>query len=40
MRKLLVIGAIAGLGYLVWREVAAERAERDLWNEVTDPIEA
>ena len=39
MRKLLVLGAIAGIGYLIWRELAAEKAERDLWEEITDPLE-
>ncbi|WP_218975294.1 MULTISPECIES: DLW-39 family protein [Miniimonas] len=39
MKRLLVLAALAGLGYLVWREVSAEQAERDLWREVTDPVE-
>ena len=39
MKKLLVLGVIAGLGYLVWREISAEKAERDLWEEITDPLE-
>ena len=39
MKKLLVLGVLAGLGYLVWREISAEKAERDLWREVTDPVD-
>lgn len=38
MKKVLVIGLLVGLGYLVVRELAAERAERDLWRQVTDPV--
>ncbi|ROR96678.1 hypothetical protein EDD28_1266 [Salana multivorans] len=38
MKKLLVLAVVAGLGYLVWRELSAEKAERELWREVTDPI--
>jgi hypothetical protein len=35
VKKLLVIAAIAGVGYLVYRQVAANRAEQDLWSEPT-----
>ncbi|ACQ78275.1 conserved hypothetical protein [Beutenbergia cavernae DSM 12333] len=39
MKKLLLLAAIAAVGYVVWRKAAEERAERDLWAEVTDPLE-
>ncbi len=35
MRKLIVVAAL-GLGaFAVWRKVAADRAELDLWTEAT-----
>ena len=35
MRKLIVV-AVIGLGaFAVWRKVAADRAELDLWTEAT-----
>ena len=38
MKKLLLIVLLAGVGYLVYRQIAANRAEQDLWNEATaDP---
>jgi hypothetical protein len=38
MKKLLVILGVAAIGFLVYRKVAQDRAELDLWAEVTDPI--
>ncbi|MDR1393545.1 MAG: DLW-39 family protein [Bifidobacteriaceae bacterium] len=38
MKKLLVIAGLALVGFLVYRKVAQDRAELDLWAEVTDPI--
>ena len=35
MKKLLVIAALAAGGYVVYRQVAASRAEQDLWTEAT-----
>jgi hypothetical protein len=35
MKKLLLLVALAGIGYLVYRQVAASRAEQDLWTEAT-----
>jgi hypothetical protein len=35
MKKLLLLVALAGIGYVVYRQVAASRAEQDLWTEAT-----
>ncbi len=35
MKKLLVLAALAGIGYLVYRQVSAGRLEQDLWSEAT-----
>ncbi len=35
MKKLLILGAIAAVGYVVYRQVAANQAEEDLWNDAT-----
>ncbi|MEZ5117413.1 MAG: DLW-39 family protein [Candidatus Nanopelagicales bacterium] len=35
MKKLLLLVALAGIGYLVYRQVSASRAEQDLWTEAT-----
>ncbi len=38
MKKLLLVGALAAVAYVVYRQVAANQAEKDLWNEATaDP---
>ena len=33
MKKLLIIAALAGIGYVVYRKVTASKAEQDLWSE-------
>jgi hypothetical protein len=38
MKKLLVLVALVAVGLLVYRKVAQDRAELDLWAEVTDPV--
>ena len=38
-KKLLIAAAAAVGGLLAYRKVAAERSERDLWAEATDPID-
>ena len=35
MKKLLLLAALAGIGFLIYRQVAASRAEQDLWTEAT-----
>ena len=35
MKKILVLAAIAAVGYVVYRQVSASRAEQDLWTEAT-----
>jgi len=35
VKKLLLVIALAGVGYLVYRQIAASRAEQDLWSEAT-----
>ena len=35
MKKLILLAALAGVGYLVYRQIAANRAEQDLWTEAT-----
>jgi hypothetical protein len=35
MKKLLVLVLLAGIGYVVYRQIAARKAEQDLWSEVT-----
>jgi hypothetical protein len=33
MKKLLLLVVLAGIGYVVYRQVMAKRAEQDLWSE-------
>ena len=35
MKKLLVLAALAAVGYVVYRQVMANKAEQDLWSEAT-----
>jgi len=38
VKKLLLVIALAGIGYVVYRQIMANRAEQDLWSEATsDP---
>ena len=39
MKKLLVAGLLAGVGYVLYRAYADERDDRELWTEVTDDVE-
>ncbi len=36
MKKLLVLAALAGVGYLVYRQMTANQSEQDLWSEATE----
>ncbi|MDR2453575.1 MAG: DLW-39 family protein [Bifidobacteriaceae bacterium] len=38
MKKWLVVLGLAVAGLLVYRKIAQDRAELDLWAEVTDPV--
>ncbi len=35
VKKLLVLGVIAGIAYAAYRQFSANRAEEDLWSEAT-----
>ena len=39
VKKLLVLVAVAGVGYLAYRRYIQDRDERDLWAEVTDTVD-
>jgi hypothetical protein len=39
MKKVLILLALAGAGYVVWKRHADETDSRDLWAEVTDTFE-
>ena len=39
MKKFLLVAGIAAVGYLVYRQVMANRAEEDLWTEATAPAD-
>ncbi len=35
VKKLLLFVVLAGIGYVIYRQVMASRAEQDLWSEAT-----
>ena len=35
MKKLLIVLLLAGIGYVVYRQISANKAEQDLWSEAT-----
>ena len=35
MKKLIALAAVAAIGYVVYRQITASRAEQDLWTEAT-----
>jgi len=39
MKKLLLLAAVAAVGYVAWQKFSQDRDERDLWAEVTDTFE-
>ena len=39
MKKLVLIAAVAAVAIVVWKKVADDREERELWAEVTDPVD-
>jgi hypothetical protein len=38
VKKLLLLALVAIGGFLVYRQVQADRAEQDLWTEATDSV--
>ncbi|WP_227993997.1 MULTISPECIES: DLW-39 family protein [unclassified Pseudactinotalea] len=38
MKKLLFLAAVVAGGVFVWRKVQEEKAQRELWTEVSDPV--
>ena len=39
MKKLILLGAIAAIGYAVYRQYSANQAEQELWNEATRDLD-
>ncbi len=35
VKKFLLLVALAGIGYVIYRQVTATKAEQDLWSEAT-----
>ncbi len=35
MKKLLLLGALAAIGYVAYRQISASKAEDDLWTQAT-----
>jgi hypothetical protein len=35
MKKLLLLVVLAGVGYVIYRQMTASKAEQDLWSEAT-----
>jgi hypothetical protein len=35
VKKLLLVVLLAGIGYVVYRQISANKAEQDLWSEAT-----
>jgi hypothetical protein len=40
VKKLLVLLIAAAAGYAVYRKIANDRAEQDLWNEAVSDLDA
>ncbi|MDO8143748.1 MULTISPECIES: DLW-39 family protein [Isoptericola] len=39
MKKIVVALLTATVGYVVWRRLSEDAADRDLWTEVTDSLD-
>ncbi|ACV07688.1 DLW-39 family protein [Jonesia denitrificans] len=39
MKKFILVVLAAAAGYAIWRQVAADNGQRDLWSEVTDTVD-
>jgi hypothetical protein len=35
MKKIVLLVALLGVGYVIYRQVSANQAEQDLWTEAT-----
>ena len=40
MKKLLLVALVGVGGFLVYRQLQADKVEQDRWTEATDPIPA
>ncbi|MGO1401547.1 MAG: DLW-39 family protein [Flaviflexus sp.] len=40
MKKFVVIAVAAGIGYVTWLKIAADRANQAVWEQVADPTPA
>ncbi len=38
MKKIVVLAALAGVGYLGYKKWAAQQEENDVWSQATDPV--
>jgi hypothetical protein len=38
VKKILTAVAAAVAGFAIWRKLEADKAEQELWAEVTDPV--
>ncbi|HQR78938.1 MAG TPA: DLW-39 family protein [Actinomycetota bacterium] len=39
MKKLILLAAVAAVGYAIYRQYAANQAEQELWNEATRDLD-
>ena len=39
MKKFFGLLLVAGAGYVLWRKYVEADGQRDLWSEVTDPVD-
>jgi uncharacterized protein YxeA len=38
MKKIVVLLVAVAAGFAIWRKMEADKAEQQLWAEVTDPV--
>ena len=39
VKKILLLAAVAAVGFVAYRQISANRAEEDLWQEATAPAD-
>ncbi|MGA7688022.1 MAG: DLW-39 family protein [Jiangellales bacterium] len=39
MKKIVILGALAGLGFLGYKKWSEQQRENDVWSQATDPVE-